>query len=119
MAASHASPKVVHLPLNAYSQDISPWQDVDAGRVLRRSATATGGFQSRPPHTGNMDATSPDEIDVMIAKVWGRNALDGPPDPDPEMREPGTQALSIAIRLYLQSYLDDMRELGEVRAPAA
>ena len=62
---------------------------------------------------GRMDATAPDELDVMIAKVWGRSALDGPPDPGPEMRELENQALSIAIRMYLQSYLDDMHREGD------
>ena len=55
-----------------------------------------------------MDAAVPNELDGMIATIWGRDALNGPPDPDPEMRELENQALSIAIRLYLQSYLDDM-----------
>ena len=47
----------------------------------------------------------------MIAGIWGRGALDGPPDPDPEMRELENQALAIAIRLYLQSYLDDLAKI--------
>ena len=55
-------------------------------------------------------ANEPNELDELVAAIWGRGAIDAPPDPDPEMRELQNRALSLAIRLYLQSYLDDMKQ---------
>ena len=52
--------------------------------------------------------TEPHKLDALVASIWGRDALEGPPDVDPEVREIQNEALSIAIRMYLQSYLDDM-----------
>ncbi len=60
-----------------------------------------------------MNTHAPNELDGLVATIWGRGALDGPPDPDPELRELENQALSVAIRLYLQSYLDDVHRASE------
>ena len=52
--------------------------------------------------------TEANTLDALVAEIWGRHALEGAPDVTPEVRERQNEVLSIAIRTYLQSYLDDM-----------
>ena len=54
-----------------------------------------------------MDSTEARSLDALVEAIWGRDALDAADPGDPEMRELQNQALAVAIRLYLQSYLDD------------
>ena len=54
-----------------------------------------------------MDINDPRRLDALVEAIWGREALESAEAVDPEMRDLQNQALSVAIRLYLQSYLDD------------
>ncbi len=57
-----------------------------------------------------MDTETPTKLrtDALVAAIWGHAALQASEPVGPELREMQNQALSLAIRSYLQSYLDDM-----------
>ena len=55
-----------------------------------------------------MYSDDPHALDALVAAIWGHKAVAAPEPIGPELREVQNQALSLAIRAYLQSYLDDI-----------
>lgn len=53
-----------------------------------------------------MDTNASETLDTLVAAIWGEEATIKPVGSDPEIRAAQNRALSIAIKAYLQSYLD-------------
>ena len=58
-----------------------------------------------------MTETEAADLNALATSVWGRYALEGPPDADPDIRERESEALSTAVRIHLLSYVDDLSSI--------
>ena len=52
-----------------------------------------------------------DDLSALATSVWGRDAAEGPPDVDPEVRDKQNEPLSAAMRMHLLSYVDDLSSI--------